>query len=72
MVELTLPPESFKLRMRRVFRKRTECRQIKISKNEHIYSSGQRDPMVYFIESGGVKLLLPSAEGKEYLLAIRS
>ncbi len=71
MVELTLPPEAFKLRMREFFRKRTECRQIHISKNEHIYSSGQREPMVYFIESGGVKLLLPSAEGKEYLLAIR-
>ncbi len=71
MVELTSPPEAFKLRMREFFRKRTECRQIKISKNEHIYSSGQREPMVYFIESGGVKLLLPSAEGKEYLLAIR-
>jgi len=72
MIELTLPPEAFKLRMREFFRKRTECRVIKLSRNDHIYSSGQRDPMVYFIESGRVKLLLPSSEGKECLLAIRN
>ncbi len=72
MIELTLPPEAFKLRMREFFRKRTECRVIKLSRNDHIYASGQRDPMVYFIESGRVKLLLPSLEGKECLLAIRN
>ena len=72
MIELTSPPDAFRLRMREFFRKRTECRKIKISKNDCIYSSAQRDPMVYFIESGGVKLLLPSPEGKECLLAIRS
>ena len=42
MVELNFhrPAQASKLRMREFFRKRTECRQIKISKNAHIYSSG--------------------------------
>lgn len=72
MVELTSPPDQFKHRISEFFRKQTGCRLIKATKNNPIYTSGQRDGMVYFIESGWVKLVLDSPEGKECLLAIRA
>jgi len=72
MVELTSPPDQFKLRISEFFRKQTGCRLTKAAKNSQIYTSGQCDGMVYFIESGWVKLVLDSPEGKECLLAIRT
>jgi CRP-like cAMP-binding protein len=47
-------------------------RAIKIPKHGNIYTVGQEDEMVYFIESGQVKLLMLSSEGKECLLAIHA
>ena len=45
-------------------------RPVKIAKHENVYNSGDDDQMVYFIESGQIKLLMLSPEGKECLLAI--
>jgi len=45
---------------------------IKIASHANVYTCGDQDEMVYFIESGQVKLLMLSAEGKECLLAIHS
>lgn len=72
MIELTSPPGQFRLRISEFFRKQTGCRLIKVAKNSNIYTSLQRDGMVYLIESGWVKLVLPTPEGKECLLAIRT
>jgi CRP-like cAMP-binding protein len=72
MVELTSQPDQSKLRISEFFRKQTGCRSIKVAKNNQIYTSGQCDGMVYFVERGWVKLVLDSQEGKECLLAIRS
>jgi CRP-like cAMP-binding protein len=45
---------------------------IKIAKNNNIYTVGEQINMVYFIESGEVKLVMQSSEGKECMLAIHA
>ena len=45
---------------------------IKIAKHSNVYICGEQDEMVYFIESGQVKLLMLSSEGRECLLAIHA
>jgi CRP/FNR family transcriptional regulator, cyclic AMP receptor protein len=45
---------------------------IKIAKHANLYTSGDQDMMVYFIESGQIKLLILSPEGKECILAIHT
>ena len=45
-------------------------RPINFAKHENVYNSGDEDQTVYFIESGQIKLLMRSPEGKECLLAI--
>jgi CRP/FNR family transcriptional regulator, cyclic AMP receptor protein len=72
MIEITAAPELFRTQLRDFFRKQTECYRKRIQKNRFIYSSSERDGMIYFIEVGLVKLVLPTPEGKECLLAIRS
>lgn len=47
-------------------------RAIKIAKHANVYALGEQDEMVYFVESGQVKLLMLSSEGRECLLAIHS
>jgi CRP-like cAMP-binding protein len=47
-------------------------RAIEIAKHANVYSCGEQDEMVYFIESGQVKLLMLSSEGRECLLAIHA
>ena len=47
-----------------------DSRAIKIAKHANVYICGEQDEMVYFIESGQVKLLMLSSEGRECLLAI--
>ena len=45
-------------------------RAVKIARHANVYTCGDQDATVYFIESGQVKLLMLSPEGKECLLAI--
>ncbi len=45
---------------------------ITIAKHDHVYTCGDQDEMVYFIESGQIKLLMLSPEGRECLLAIHT
>ncbi|MFY9223442.1 MAG: Crp/Fnr family transcriptional regulator [Blastocatellia bacterium] len=45
---------------------------VKIIKNASIYAPGDKDALVYFIESGQIKLLMLSPQGKECILAIHS
>src|SRR3989440_4792913 len=45
---------------------------VAITKHQAIYACGDRAETVYFIESGQVKLLMLSPEGKECLLAIHT
>jgi len=45
---------------------------IKIAKNMNLYTSGDQDKMIYFIESGQIKLLMVSPEDKECIIAIHT
>ncbi len=45
---------------------------IRVRKHQHVYDCGDVADAVYFIESGHVKLLMLSLEGKECLLDIRT
>jgi len=68
-------PESdpFKEQMRESLRREVKnSRAIKIAKHANVYVGGEQDEMVYFIESGLVKLVKVSSEGKECLLAIHA
>jgi CRP/FNR family cyclic AMP-dependent transcriptional regulator len=73
MIQLTPEAERFKEQMRDSLRRETlNSRAVTIRRHGKVYSCGDQDEMVYFIESGQIKLLLLSPEGKECLLAIHS
>ncbi len=61
----------FKEQMRGSLQRETRnSSAIKIAKHSNVYTVGEAIEMVYFIESGKVKLVMISSEGKECLLAI--
>jgi CRP/FNR family cyclic AMP-dependent transcriptional regulator len=65
--------DRFKEQMRESLRQETlHSRAIKFAKHDHIYTCGDQDGVVFFIESGQIKLFLLSTEGKECLLAIQT
>jgi CRP/FNR family cyclic AMP-dependent transcriptional regulator len=45
---------------------------IRVEKHQHVYLGGESAASVYFIQSGQIKLLMLSPEGKECLLAIHT
>src|SRR2546425_3634258 len=53
-------------------RETQDSRTVKIARHVNVYSCGDQDEMVYFIESGQIKLLMLSSEGRECILAIHS
>jgi CRP/FNR family cyclic AMP-dependent transcriptional regulator len=53
-------------------RETMNSRAVKIARHANVYACGDHDEVVYYIESGQVKLLMLSSEGKECLLAIHS
>lgn len=63
--------DQFKQQMAESLRQETlNSQSIKFAKKANVYSCGDSDELIYFIESGQVKLLMLSPEGKECLLAI--
>jgi CRP-like cAMP-binding protein len=65
--------DRFKQQLRESLQHETlNSRTVKIARHGNVYTCGDQDEMVYFIESGRVKLLMLSSEGKECLLAIHS
>jgi len=63
----------FKEQMRDSLQRETRnSSAIKIAKHDNVYTVGEAIGMVYFIESGKVKLIMVSSEGKECMLAIHS
>ena len=73
MIQETPQADLFKQQMRESLRLETlNSRAITIAKHDNVYTCGDRDEMVYFIESGQVKLLMLSPEGRECLLAIHA
>jgi len=73
MIQQTPQVDQFKQQLRDSLQRETlNSHCIKIAKNANVYTCGDQNEMVYFIESGQVKLLMLSSEGKECLLAIHS
>ena len=71
MIQDTPQATQFKLQLRESLERETlDTRAIKIARHANVYNSGDQDEMVYFVESGQVKLLMLSSDGKECLLAI--
>jgi CRP-like cAMP-binding protein len=71
MIQQAPQAERFKQQLRDSLRSEArDSRSVKIAKHKHVYTCGDQDETVYFIESGQVKLLMLSPEGKECLLAI--
>jgi CRP-like cAMP-binding protein len=70
-IQQTPQAEAFKNQLRTsLIRETLNSRGIKIARHANVYACGDQDEMVYFIESGQIKLLMLSSEGKECLLAI--
>jgi CRP/FNR family transcriptional regulator, cyclic AMP receptor protein len=73
MIQLTPHADLFKQHLRNSLQLETmNSHAIKVPRHANIYTCGDEDEMVYFIETGQVKLLMLSSEGKECLLAIHS
>ena len=73
MIQETPQAERFKQQLRDSLRQEIkDSRAIKVAKHDHVYTCGDRAETVYFIESGQIKLLMLSPEGKECLLAIHT
>jgi CRP/FNR family cyclic AMP-dependent transcriptional regulator len=73
MIQQTPQADQFKRQLRdSLLRETLSSRAIKIARHANVYTCGDQDEMVYFIETGQIKLLMLSSEGKECLLAIHS
>src|ERR1043166_6464120 len=73
MIQQTPEADEFKQRLRDSLERETlNARAVKIARHANVYDCGDQDEMVYFIESGQIKLVMLSSEGKECLLAIYS
>jgi len=72
-IQQTPQADEFKKQLGESLRQETlNSRVVKIDRHTNVYTCGDQDEMVYFIESGQIKLLMLSSEGKECLLAIHS
>jgi CRP/FNR family cyclic AMP-dependent transcriptional regulator len=72
-IQQTPQADQFKEQLRDSLQHETiNSRAIKVARHDNVYSCGDQDETVYFIESGQIKLLMLSTEGKECLLAIHS
>jgi len=73
MIQETPEAEQFKQQMRDSLQHETaKSRAVTIPRHANVYNCGDQDETVYFIESGQIKLLLISPQGKECVLAIHS
>jgi len=73
MIENNPETDRFKAQMRESLLHETKgARGVNFLKHENIYTVGDEIELVYFIESGKIKLVMLSSEGKECTLAILS
>ena len=73
MIQQTPQADEFKRQLRDSLQLETlNSRAVKIARHANVYTCGDQDEMVYFIESGQIKLLMVSSEGRECILAIHS
>jgi len=73
MIEEYPQVDAFKQKLRDSLRLETvNSTAIKMAANATVYSHGDKDEKVYFIESGQIKLLMLATEGRECILAIHA
>jgi CRP-like cAMP-binding protein len=73
MIQYAPKAELFKQQLNNSLKLETKnFRTVRIAKNENVYTCGDKSDCVYFIESGQIKLLMLSSDGKECILAIYS
>jgi CRP-like cAMP-binding protein len=73
MIQETLEADKFKQQLRDSLQRETlNSRAIKIGRHRNVYTCGDRDENIYFIESGQIKLVILSSKGKECILAIHT
>src|SRR3990167_9497459 len=73
MIQQTPQANQFKQQLRDSLQRETlNSRAVKIARHTNVYTCGDQGEMVYFIESGQIKLLMLSSEGRECILAIHS
>ena len=73
MIQQTPQADQFKQKLRDSLRRvNLNSRALKIARHQNVYTCGDQDEMVYVIESGQIKLLMLSSQGKECILAIHS
>ncbi len=73
MIQATPQAEQFQQQIGNSLQQETlNTRAVKFARHAHIYTCGDEDQTVYFIERGQIKLLMLAPDGKECLLAILS
>jgi CRP/FNR family cyclic AMP-dependent transcriptional regulator len=73
MIQQAPRSDPFKEQLRESLQRDTlNSHAVNIARHLNVYTCGDQDEMVYFIESGQIKLLMLSPEGKECLFAIHS
>jgi CRP/FNR family transcriptional regulator, cyclic AMP receptor protein len=73
MIQQTPQVDLFKQQLRESLQREMQnVHAVKIARHANVYTCGDQDEVVYFIESGQIKLLMASSEGKECLLAIHT
>jgi CRP-like cAMP-binding protein len=73
MIQTNPETDHFKQRMRDSLQRETrDSKALKLAKHDNVYTIGDEIEMVYFIESGQIKLVMLSSQGKECMLAIHS
>src|SRR5919205_1779884 len=71
MIQVTAQADLFIQQLRDALRRETrDSRIIKVAKHENVYTCGEQGDDVYFIESGQVKLVMVSPEGRECIFAV--
>ena len=71
MIQDTPQADLFVQQLRDALRRETRAsRAIQIAKHANIYTCGEPGDTVYFIESGQVKLIMVSTEGRECIFAV--
>lgn len=72
-IQQTPQSDLFKQQLRQSLqREAANASTVRIDRHANVYTCGDHDEMVYLVESGQIKLLMLSSEGKECLLAIHS
>ncbi|MGB7949370.1 MAG: cyclic nucleotide-binding domain-containing protein, partial [Candidatus Binatia bacterium] len=72
-IQQTPQADEFKQQLRDSLQRQTlDSQAIKVARHADVYACGDHDEMVYFIESGQIKLLMRSSQGRECILAIHT